>query len=259
MTCTTGHGSTRWVYLIETSLGSRQGCKFGAIVFNLMYCRALDDLGCAPPSCHMAYKNGGTQLKETSNVMCDITYVDDECVCLEAESNAELLKILPRTLDIIPEVFTSHFLELNWKPLKTKCVLHMVGRGTKHAQKTIKRSAEQRATAGAGAAKHVRHTPCGIECNIVPCYKHAGSMVDGVGGLECELQERVASANKVFQTLAKTLVSAKCLKCKTKVQLFRSFVWSVLQNRCETWPEPTQSQGRRLQAFQMRCLRRFGQ
>ena len=31
-------------YLIETSLGSRQGCKFGAIIFNLMYCRALDDL-----------------------------------------------------------------------------------------------------------------------------------------------------------------------------------------------------------------------
>ena len=31
-------------HLIETSLGSRQGCKFGAIIFNLMYCRALDDL-----------------------------------------------------------------------------------------------------------------------------------------------------------------------------------------------------------------------
>ena len=31
-------------YLIETSLGSRQGCKFGAIIFKLMYCRALDDL-----------------------------------------------------------------------------------------------------------------------------------------------------------------------------------------------------------------------
>ena len=34
-------------YLIETNLGSRQGCKFGAIIFNLMYCRALDDLRCA--------------------------------------------------------------------------------------------------------------------------------------------------------------------------------------------------------------------
>ena len=33
-------------YLIETSLGSRQGCKFGAIIFNLTYCRALDDLRC---------------------------------------------------------------------------------------------------------------------------------------------------------------------------------------------------------------------
>ena len=35
-------------HLIETNLGSRQGCKFGAIIFNLMYCRALDDLRLAP-------------------------------------------------------------------------------------------------------------------------------------------------------------------------------------------------------------------
>ena len=31
-------------HLIETSLGNRQGCKFGAIIFNLMSYRALDDL-----------------------------------------------------------------------------------------------------------------------------------------------------------------------------------------------------------------------
>ena len=130
------------------------------------------------------------------------------------------------------KVFTSHFLELNWKPLKTECVLHLVGCGTRRAWTTIERSAEQRATAGPGAAKHVCHTPGGIECNIVPCYKHVGSMIDGIGGF-------------------------KCLNCKTKVQLFRSLVLSVLLYGCETWPEPTLSQGRRLEAFQMKCLRRL--
>ena len=85
--------------------------------------------------------------------MCDITYEDRGCVCLEAESNAELLKKLPRALDIMQEVFTSHFLDLNWKPLKTECDLHMVGRGTKHAWETIERSAQHRAEAGTGAAK----------------------------------------------------------------------------------------------------------
>ena len=172
--------------------------------------------------------------------MCDITYVDDECVCLEAESNAEPLKKLPRTLDIMQEVFTSHFLELNWKPLKTECVLHMVGRGTKHAWKTIERSAEQRATAGA-----VCRTPGGIECNIVSCYRHIGSKVDCVGGVECEFQARIAAANRVFQPLAKKLMSAKYWK----VQLFRSLVLSVFLYGCETWAEPTQSQGKRNEAF----------
>ena len=45
---------------------------------------------------------------------------------------------LPRTLDIMQGVFSSHSLELNWKPPKTECVLHMVERGTKLAGKQLK-------------------------------------------------------------------------------------------------------------------------
>ena len=211
----------------------------------------------AAPWCHMACKSDGTQLEESSYEMCDITYVDDECVCLDADSNDELLEKLPKTLDIMQKVFTSHFLELNWKPLKTECVLHLFGSGTKRAWTTIERSAEQRAAAGPGAAKHVCRTPGGIECNIVPRYKHVGSMIDGTGGLECELHARIAAANRVYQPLAKKLMSAKYLNCKTKVQLFRSLVLSVLLYGCESWPEPSMSQGRRLEAFQMKCLPRL--
>ena len=111
--------------------------------------------------------------------------------------------------------------------------------------------------AGPGAAKHVCCTPGGIECYVVQCYKHVGSLVDGLGRLECELQARIAAANRVYQPLAKELISAKYLDCKTKAQLFPSLVLSVLLYGCETWPEPTQSQGKRLEAFQMKCLRRL--
>ena len=52
-------------------------------------------------------------------------------------------------------------------------------------------------------------------------------------------------------------MSAKNLNCKTKVQLFRYLMLSVLLYGCETWPEPTEPQGRRLEAFQMKCLRRL--
>ena len=260
-------------YLIETNLGSRQGCKFGAVIFNLMYCRALDDLRLAlrnegllsvfsycpdaAPWCHMACKKDGTPLVTETYEMCDITYVDDECLCLDAGSNDELLEKLPRVLDIMQSVFTCHFLELNWKPLKTECVLRLVGRGVKRAWKSIERSAAQLAAAGPGAAKHVCCTPGGIECNIVPCYKHVGSLVDGLGRLECELQARIAAANRVYQPLAKKLMSAKYLDSKTKAQLFLSLVLSVLLYGCETWPEPTQAQGKKLEAFQMKCLRRL--
>ena len=83
----------------------------------------------------------------------------------------------------------------------------------------------------------------------MPCYNHVGSLVDGLGRLECELQARIAAANRVYQPLAKKLMSAKHLDCKTKAQLFSSLVLSVLLYGCETWPEPTQSQGKRLEAF----------
>ena len=184
-------------YLIETNRRSRQGCKFGAIIFNLMYCRALDDLRCAlrnegllsvfeyypdaAPWCHMACKKDGTPLVASSYEMCDITYADDECLCLDAGTNDEFLEKLPKDLDIIQGVFPSHFLELNWTPLKTECVCCIwldVGRSM---------------VAGPGAAKHVCRTPGGIECNVVPCYKHVGSLVDGLGRLECELQAGIAA------------------------------------------------------------------
>ena len=87
---------------------------------------------------------------------------------------------------------------------------------------------------GPGAAKHVCRTLGGIECNVVPCYKHVGSLVDGLGRLECELQARIAAANRVYQPLAKKLMSAKHLDCKTKAQLFSSLVLSVLLYGCET-------------------------
>ena len=107
------------------------------------------------------------------------------------------------------------------------------------------------------SSSHVCRTLGGIECNIVPCYKHVESLVDGLGRSECELQARLAAANRVYQPLSKKLMSAKYLDCKTKAQLFLSLVLSVLLYGCETWPEPTQSQGKRQEAFQMKCLRRL--
>ena len=140
-----------------------------------MYCRALEDLRSAlrnegllsefvhhpeaAPGCHMGCRSDGTPLEEVAYEMCDITYVDDECVCLDAGLNAELRTKLPKVLDFMQSVLTSPFLELNWKPLKTECVLHLVGQGTKKAGNSLERSSEQLAASGFGAAKHVCHTP----------------------------------------------------------------------------------------------------
>ena len=107
--------------------------------------------------CRVACQSDGTQFEESSYEMWCVPRSGIEC---------EFLEKLPRTLDIMQKVFTSHFLELDWKPLKTECVLHLDGCGTKRAWTTIERSAEQRATAGPGAAKHECRTPGGIECNI---------------------------------------------------------------------------------------------
>ena len=152
-------------------------------------------------------------------------------------------------------IFTSHF-QLDWKPLKTECVLHMVGCGTKQAGHHLKDplSNEQRREVELQntSATHL------VESTGTSYRATNTSMVDGLGGLECELQARLGAANRVFQPLAKLLMSAQYLNCETKVQLFRSLVLSVLLYECETWPEPTPSQERRLEEFQIRCLRRIG-
>ena len=82
---------------------------------------------------------------------------------------------------------------------------------------------------------------------------------EGIGCLECELQARLAAGKQSFPTACKETheCRARYLNCETKVQLFRSLVLSVLLYGCETWPEQTPSQRRRLEAFQLRCLRRL--
>ena len=45
----------------------------------------------------------------SSYEMCDITHVDDECLCLDAGTNDELLEKLPRALDIMQGVLHSSF------------------------------------------------------------------------------------------------------------------------------------------------------
>ena len=174
-----------------------------------------------------------------------------------AESNAELLERLPRVLQTMSDVFTKHFLALNWKPGKTLIVLRLCGPGTQRDLETLRRPMEDLASAGPDASPFAVRTASGLCCNVVPSYKHVGSMVSAKASLEPELRRRLQIASAVYYPLVRKLFGSRAVTVTVKLSLFMSLVMSTLLYGAETWPDLTPAQGRRLEAFYMRAIRRI--
>ena len=110
---------------ITTRMGSRQGCKFGAIIFNLMYCRALAELRLVlqragvltelaweptgPPWSHGDPEAAAPEECEQRYLLFYVAHVDGERIYITAGSNEELLNKLRVAVDAMHEVFRMHF------------------------------------------------------------------------------------------------------------------------------------------------------
>eukprot|EP00811_Abedinium_folium_P032098 NODE_5270_length_1789_cov_4.465704.p1 GENE.NODE_5270_length_1789_cov_4.465704~~NODE_5270_length_1789_cov_4.465704.p1 ORF type:complete len:128 (-),score=17.45 NODE_5270_length_1789_cov_4.465704:1029-1412(-) len=126
---------------MNTRARARQGCRFGALLFNLQYARALFDLRAelqvaglltsfllrpgAPPWCH-AHGDGD---EEQQYKAMDCTCVDDEAFMITAVSNNELI-MKARTLFVVAlRCLANHSLQLNWSPGKSELLIAWRGKG----------------------------------------------------------------------------------------------------------------------------------
>ena len=88
----------------------------------------------------------------------------------------------------------------------------------------------------------------------VDSFSYLGSEVEQTSRVEKDVKIRIEKAATVYQMWRRKVFKSRNLSRRTKVQVFRTMVMSVLLYGAETW-SVTQQDIRRLKTFQMRCLR----
>ena len=83
---------------------------------------------------------------------------------------------------------------------------------------------------------------------------YLGCTISSDAKIDKEIDNRLAKANSSFGKLYKRVWNNKCLKCKTKIRVYRAIVLTTLLFSSETWVI-YRSHIRLLERFHQRCLR----
>ena len=245
--------------VIKTRLGSRQGCRFGGLVFNLLYAVALRDvrqqcsaLGLClnfqfPKRCppwNVASTDG--TLWEPYE-MLDVTFVDDEAFMLMADSCDDILRDGAILLDVLQATLPKYGMTINWEPGKTEALVLFRGYRSRKILAELPRhpKTDQRVLKASLA-----------QCVITRCYKHVGTHVNTCGNLSDEVAYRLKKAKAVFGQLTKKVLTSAKIDVSTRISLLFSLVFSVLLYNSETWDKLTLDVGRKIQHFYVYALSR---
>lgn len=221
---------------ISVRVGGRQGCKYGATIFNSSYAVALmmmrDALleagivmRLAPGTSEFwcddgpAAEHGDDGDEARSVPVVDAAFVDDECLMLTAASPALLDTAVDALLAIVHRIYKLLRLEVNWKPGKTECFLHYRGRGA------ARRLQERRAGPDGSLVVAVPGTAFTIK--IVDRYRHLGGVVCADRSVTADAQSKQRAAMAAYGPLAAKILASPRIDRDIKFNL----MWSLVMSR----------------------------
>jgi hypothetical protein len=215
---------------VATRVGGRQGCKFGATLFNSTFSVALimirDVLMAANVTARLHCDHAApwtsaapSSCSPTEDVL-DAAFVDDTVLILIAASP----KLLDLAIDIlltnVQEFYTALNLEINWAPGKTEAMLQYRGKGA---------AARMNARRPVAGAKPVITVPVnGMQLQIVDLYKHLGGEITVSGSLMPLATSRRKRALAAYAPLAMKVFGSPHLTLDLKQWMFQTLVLSRL-------------------------------
>ena len=223
--------------------GGRQGCRFGGVLFNLAYAKALRRLyaraceenipimlnyepGVAPRTSPSSTSNGDDAHRV---IVFDVTFVDDEAIVITASVPATLITKFRRAVELLIEVFEYYGMSINWKPGKTEAILVLRGKNAKAEKSRIQTSENQcYFDVSPNSEENVR-------IHIVPQYKHLGSIITASGSLVPEARQRVKSAMHAFAPLVKHIFNSTRIGTQRRARIGWSLVASRLFFNVHVW------------------------
>ena len=252
--------------LVVARRGGRQGCKLGAIVFNLVYAVALSHVRTSiqKQNCVLVIKgfvdspfwghsdvHVATECRpdENDETVIEVTFVDDEAIMLASKSPRRLELAILALLESLCTVSSSLGLELNFKPGKSEAFL--VFRGKNAAKFTRKVFVEQHSSLPLPAVANADRL------RIVQSYKHLGSVITPDGKPNLDVPNRTSSALTSYAPIAVSVFGSSCIAREVKINLCKSLILSRLLFNVHVWSQVSPWCLRKLNAVYMRVLRRI--
>ena len=250
-------------YVVTVS-GGRQGCKLGALIFNLIYSIALKRLrnelvplgivlkvrrrNESPFWASLGVETEWTGERCADSETFEVTYVDDEAAYIAATSVRTLMQAIPLLMKHLCAIFAYFGFKINWNPGKTECFLVLRGKGSAAKYREIAANNSQIIFSSSSDVPALR---------VVQVYKHLGSILEKSGAAAPDVPHRVTSAMSAYVPLALKVFGAARIARSVRLHLFFSLVVSRLIYNVHVWSNITQAMYTTLNSAYMRGLRRI--
>jgi len=241
------HGAESEWFNIRT--GVRQGCPLSPLLFNIymdflarQVIQECEEAGVR--GFKVAYRINGEMVSPSEDLLMALMllYADD-LVLISPDSQS-----LESALRVLDQVARRWGMSVNYD----KTI------GVVVTPPTAANQGDQPATASATAA--ALPPPIRVGSNHVEIqghFKYLGSITQGNGGQDRELQSRINAASQVFRSLKKSVFTSNHVDLESKLHFYRCLVLSRLTyGAAESWAL-TSSQAAQLETFHNDCLRRM--
>ena len=248
--------------VVRTRKGARQGCKIGALIFNVIYEYALgrirrraSDAGIlheieGSQPCLWTLADGAIQPEAKGDVLatlCDIEYVDDVLFMLMHADPRQLVHNSRVILAIILDEFKCCGLECNLAAGKTEVTLSLVGKGARKAKAQL---------FDATVKRHFLATPDGHRrIGVVREYKHVGTVRTASGSNIPDARAKASKCLAAYYPLAHRIFGNAGIATSTRLSLAHSLCFSRLFYGTDTWLAPHADAVRILNEARLRVLR----
>ena len=224
--------------LVATSRGTRPGGALADIIFNILFAKAVqrrhssalaNAVPVVPWSGNKSIFPGPPGRDAVDVRITDVIYADDMCtpiVCPEAKM---LRPTVSATVADTVNTLSPHALRVNVGPTKTAALMAPRGAGSKQVRHEI-------FTTLKGRIPVFPDHKGMLWLDLVPRYRHLGSIVSYSGSLLPEVRHRLSLGQAAFRAARRKLFACKSIAMARRAALLRSHVLSVVLVGSGSWP-----------------------